>query len=305
MDSYRMIDEKDVGGFLSALISVIKRAFFYILASLKRYYLIAALVFIGIVAGGHFFLKTTGYNYYESGMACEFNSMSNKTYGEMLQNLEILVKTHSFASLSQTLQIPLPDAQKILNIDAVNMSGSPLNEDITADKFPFYIKVKATDRAVFFVLQPALMNYLNTASPYRQKTNDFESASTLNKINFLKKDLSLADTIIEGYGKYLSSGRSLIISDTSAKNSNISALFRYKDQQENKLLQLEWRIKELAQGHAVEVLHGFLPPDTPSESTSGFMKWLLIAGICISIFIVVCMNLIRDASVESERVSKT
>jgi len=300
-----MIDEKDVGGFLSALISIIKRTFLYILFSLRRYYLVAGLVFALIVGGGYYFLKNSSYNYYEAGMACEFNSMSYKTYGEMLQNLDILVKTHSYPTLAQTLEIPVPDAQRILSIDAVNMSGSPLYEDITADKFPFYIKVKATDRAVFSALQPALINYLSTGSPFHQKTEEFETATTLNKINFLKKDLSLADTVIEDYGKYLSSGKSLIISDTSAKNSNISALFKYKDQQENKLLQLEWRSKELAQGKSVEVLHGFLPPDTPSKSNNGFMKWLLVAGICISIFIVVCMNLIRDASVESERVGKT
>src|SRR6185437_5880623 len=143
MDSYRMIDEKDVGGFLSALISIIKRTFLYILFSLRRYYLVAGLVFALIVGGGYYFLKNSSYNYYEAGMACEFNSMSYKTYGEMLQNLDILVKTHSYPTLAQTLEIPVPDAQRILSIDAVNMSGSPLYEDITADKFPFYIKVKA------------------------------------------------------------------------------------------------------------------------------------------------------------------
>jgi hypothetical protein len=295
MDSYRMIDKKDVGGFLSAIISITKRTFLYVLASSKRYYLLAVLVFTGIVLGGYLLLKSTNYDYYEANMACEFNSLGNKTYGEMLQNIAILVKTHSFVTLSQTLEIPMAQAQKISSMYSTNYSGSPLYEDITADKYPFYIYVKATDRSVFSVLEPAIIKYLNTSSPFHQKTMEFESASTLGKIKFLERDISLADTIILDYGKYLTNGRPLVISDTSAKNSNISSLFRYKDLQENKLLQLQWRTKELNQ--TVEVLHGFLPPDNPIHSNDGLIKYLLISGACISIFIVVCANLIKDGSV--------
>jgi hypothetical protein len=53
------------------------------------------------------------------------------------------------------------DAAKIADIDAVNIAGSPLSEDITEAKQPFYIHVKLHDRQIADTLAVKLENYFN------------------------------------------------------------------------------------------------------------------------------------------------
>jgi hypothetical protein len=301
MDSYRMIDAKDAGNLLSAMLILVSNAILFMIASLRRYFLPAILVFVILVFAGYLYKNATGYKYFESEMACQYNSMNNKFYGELIQKLDMLANTGSVNTLSKTLNISEAQAQQILSISAVNIFGSPLYEDNTApDKKPIYIRLKATDRNVFAPMEQAIIKYLNGNSPYREKQKQLEFTFTEEKIKYLNRNLALSDSIINDFGIYLKNGRT-VSADTSGKIFNINSMFRLKEQMEDKLLQYEWREKELDQ--RIEILYRFSPPDHPQSSNGNLMRMILLLAIGLSLLTAVFLNLLRSSNVPAGTVT--
>jgi hypothetical protein len=284
MEEYRMIDGKDVSDFLSGFLYFVKKVINYLLSSLKEHYIAAILVFILSAAAGIFLWYRTG-NLYESEMVCEFNDLSKKIYGEMVQKLDDLAKTRSYNALSTNLHLPLEDAREIVSIEGTNISGSKLYEDFTPDRGPMYFKVTATNNHVFAPLQKALLDYLNNNSPYRSQTDQLEIERIKHKNEFLNKDILLVDSLIAAYPNVL---KNINPFDTTYKLSNIPTLLHYKSDLEEDLLKQEWREKELRS--SVELLYGFVPTDHIEHVKNKKLIITILLAWCLSCFVAVLLK---------------
>src|ERR1022692_4780747 len=109
MDQYRMINGNDFADFVSGFIYFIRKIFNYVVTAVKEYFKTAILIFIFTIAAGLFYWHYSKI-FYEAVMVCSFTEMNKKTYGEMVHNLGLLAKSHSFNVLALQLNIPLDDA---------------------------------------------------------------------------------------------------------------------------------------------------------------------------------------------------
>lgn len=285
-----MIDKNDVTGFLSSFLRFIKGIFAYTLAAVRQNMAIAILALVLVLAAAFYFWKSQK-SYYEAEMVCTYSNMTKKAYGEMVHNLDLLIQNKSYHALASTLNIPEDQAASIISIEAKNIAGSPLYEDVTTDGSPMYFTVKATDRNVFVPLQEALVYYMNHGSPFRQVRDKMELESISNKRNFLQKDMAMVDSIVISYSKFLKRTKS--VTDTAAGFSNIASLFTYKNSLEDKDLQQEWRAKELAQ--AVHVEHGFLTPDNPVNNRKSLLWTIILCSLLLPTVICVIYRLLSES----------
>lgn len=271
---YRMIGREDMQGFLGEFFIFIARIIRFILLSLRRFFIPALIVFLLIASGGFLYWRSHK-PVYETEMVCQFNNLSKKVYGDMLLKLDLLIQSQSWHTLAEALQMPEEQVAKITSLQGLNMQGSQLHEDVTSYRDPLYIKVKATDKAVFAPLEKSILDYLNTNSPYRLLRNEMELASINQKIRYLDRNLGLSDTVLLAYSSFLHNIK--LAKNTTAGFSNVSHLLNYKNELEDKRIQNAWRIHELDQ--SVEILHGFLPPDKPERGRSK----ILIAGLALGL----------------------
>lgn len=282
MDEYRMVDGKDVTDFLSAFTGVVSRLFRYIIVTIRQYLLAAIALFLLILSAGSFLWYNSPASY-ESEMVCEFNKLSKKTYGEMVQKLDALARSHSYDALAVSLQIPVSVARDILSIDGRNSEGSLLAEDATAVQGPMYFKVSATSGGVFNTMQEALLNYLNNGSPLSIRIGEMEMEKLNTHLDLVKKDLVQVDSI-------LSESRALLTRqgstpDTSLKISVIPALLAYKKQLEGEFLASDRAKKDI--NPTVKLVYGFAQPH-PAISTRHkiLMRTLLLALLLPSVSVI-------------------
>jgi hypothetical protein len=279
MDQYRMIEGKDVSDFFSGFSNMLRRAILLILKAVKTYFIASLIVFL-LVAGYSIYKWNGTKKLYRSEMVCEFNNLSKKVYGEMVQRLDILARTQSYNALASYLKLPVEKAKEIVSIEGTNMEGSLLREDITTTRSPMYFKVIATSNNVFAPLQDALLDYLNSNSPYRLQRNVMENERIAHKVAFVKTDIALVDTALMAY---ISSFRNITShADTSYRLSNIPNLINYKRTLEEELLGQEWRTQEIKS--SVELLFGFTPPDNPTQESNKSLVTSFVLAFVLAIF---------------------
>ena len=253
-----MIKGDDITDVVNGFVTFIKSAIWYVITSVKAYFIALIVIFLLVLGIGIYNVYRLPL-YYECEMVCEFNTLTKKTYGEMVERLNVLAQTKSYDALADNLHIPVEYARDIISIEGHNKQGSLLLEDATPDKDPMYFKVTATTNKVYSVVQPALLSYLLTNSPYRLEMNRKENAKVNQKIDFLNSDIALVDTILTGYSVLIKNAN--FHSDTSFRTSAIPSLLNYKKQLEDGLVAEEWGREELKA--PVQILYGFMPAETP------------------------------------------
>jgi len=269
MDEYQMINADDARDFLKSFTSFISNTIRYILTAIKRHWVVTITTFILIAGVGSYYLSTST-PYYKATMVCEFTAMSKKTYGEMLLQLDVLARSHSYTTLAKTLDILEIDAKAIQSIEGNNISGTPLYDDFTGDQGPMYITAKGTSNKIFQDLEQAIPRYL-AASPFRIKRNNMEREQQTQKIQYLNEDLISLDSVILAYTTFIKHAE--IAVDSVNLLTKVPQLFELKSEMEEKLQKAKWRIRELEQ--PVEVLYGFVAPDKPLTNNNG-RAWAIL-----------------------------
>lgn len=292
MTEYKMISAADAKDFLKSFSIFITASLRYIYKAAKTHWATTISAFIVIAGIGAYRIITTPLQY-RATMVCEFTSLSKKTYGEMLSQLNDLAENHSHAQLAAALSIPENEANAITGISGLNITGTPLYDDYTGDRGPMYITVTSTNRNVFADLQRQLPEYLGNHSSFRIKRNEMEREQCERRIFQFKNDMILLDSLISAYALHIKNTTEL--TDSSIIKTNIDKLFEIKAAKEDKVEQAEWRIKELEQ--PVEVLYGFLPADKPA-SPYNKKSWciLFICAATISIGFATFLRLFKDAN---------
>lgn len=276
MDRYRMIEAKEFNNFIAGFSAFIKTALLYLFIILRQYFILFAILFLSITAIGswYYYSRPATYN---TEMVCNVNNINHKTSGEMIQKLSILVNTQSYNALSYALGLPVEKVKAIVSLNGKNHVGSMLFEDYSDDRSPIYIQVTSTDRSIYPQLQAAILNYLNTSSPYKNARKPIEASMSKQKAVYLKQDLYNVDSIIAAYCSYLKN--TTIIKDSISGLPGITGLITFKDRLEDRISWEEnYRPNEIQ--HPYEVLHGFIPPDNPERpSKAVFIKLAAIAFI--------------------------
>lgn len=187
----------------------------FAIQSFKRFYLVFFILLVAAMALGYYqyisqksFTATSSYVY---------NELTKKTYGEMIDKLQEMVLSSSYHQLAAELQLPLQRAEKIVGIQATNLYGSKLSEDITERNKSFYITVEATDKTLFDKLQPVLESYLNNnllaAQMVKRKVYKMEQ-----RLAYLQAEQAMLDSLKMAYTKSLEKSSSSVSANANPFN---------------------------------------------------------------------------------------
>jgi len=155
---------------------------------------LAILLVAVLITGWQIYRIRTYIPFYESRASFVYQELHKKTYGEMIDQLNQLVQERSYTTVATSLNIPEKQAQQILSVEALNLYGSKLSEDITTDKSPFYIRVKVSDKSAFDSLSSKVSLYLNS-NPYYVAMLKRKQVSLKTEIDQLNHELQLLDSI--------------------------------------------------------------------------------------------------------------
>ncbi len=171
-----------------------------LLRSVKRYYLLLIVLLIGCAALGYKQYQQS--HVFEARSSYVYVELQKKTYGEMVDKLQDMIKAGSYNRLAASLQLPVAQARDIVDLKAENIYGSRLSEDVTEEKKLFYINVVATNSTVFDTLQHALENYLNNNILVKE-TIDRKKKILQQKIAYQETELIMLDSLKAAYTKSL------------------------------------------------------------------------------------------------------
>lgn len=290
MEEYRMIGKSDISGFLDSFIKFIRNSIRFTILSVRRFALSSIVVFTLIAVAGIYYTVSKP-AYYESDMVCVYNHLHKKTYGEMIRKLNTLAQTGSYTTLAKMLDMPVEKVKAVVSMEAQNIAGSPLSEDISQGKFPFYIVVKATNATVYNDLQPALLKYMNS-TPYQALRNKLEAKRLTQKIQYAGHSIQQIDSIVSAYPLLLKESANEL--DTANNVSNMIGLISYRDKLVNTMLTDESTVQSMI---SVELLHGFTPSEHPiqPEKTKTILSFIILAAIFACIWAVL-KNLMSNVS---------
>lgn len=270
-EQYTAVSSAEIGRSVVHFIAFMAKAAAFCLRAIKDGIVFAFSVFI-LLSLFFWFWNRGGQGYYQSEMVCAYNSLHKKTFGEMVHRLDLLARSGSANQLAQELQMKPEDTRKIIALDARNVAGSPLWEDINSERSPMYFVATTTDRTIFPELQEKLLNYLNQ-TPYEGKRIAFEQQKATVKIDAYRNSMTQIDALISGLGTSIGSVRAS--ADSSTGIANIAALFRYKDELLEKMLEAQRSALYL---QPVEMIYGFAPADRPAmKGRMQMVKWFAIA----------------------------
>lgn len=195
------MEQNSLVSFLKNTFQFYKTILLYIRKSFMKNWIFSLLLFVLFSVA--FLLQTTSKQDFYTGKASfTFSYLNKKVYGDRLLSLQQLVAEKQYQTVAQLLKINSSTANKLLEFEAKNVAGSPLHEDYTEQKYPFYVHIKATKPAVFVGLEKAITDYLNEQSfdknyirfeqdKLRQKRIIFEK--DLQRVDSLKKLISVSD----------------------------------------------------------------------------------------------------------------
>lgn len=177
------------------------KLFSFVLNSCKKYWYI---ILLGIALGAglayYKFQKSTPY--FEGKATLTFSDFNKKIYGEMTEKLRGLCRSGSYQTLAERLHLSEADATNIMDIEAVNIAGSPLAEDITESKLPFYIRVKLKDRKIADSLLVHYETYLNN-NPQVKSLIETNTGKMKERLAYTSYQLQKMDSLKSAYQFYL------------------------------------------------------------------------------------------------------
>jgi len=271
-----MIGGKDFEGFVSGFISFIKQVLWYTWRSMMEYHKTTLLI-CALISGIGIFLWYQSPMVYQATMVAGLRDLDKKNYGEMIHDLDKLIKNNSYASLSRYLNISIQDAQQLVDIEGKNTAGSMLYEDITKEKAPVYFEVTARNNQIFPEVEKGLINYLNTASRYLNTKAYTDSIDISTQLQYLYKNIASSDSIIAADYQVLKKSTT---SGLPAITYTLDSALKFKNTLEAQIIsekQMSAQLKE-----PVVILHSFIPPDHPSGNRKQILRLTILAAIVLS-----------------------
>lgn len=251
---------------------------------IEKKYLVISLSIIFLIIGLVRYQKSTPY--FETKATFYYIELNKKIYGEMLDKINVLAETKSYKLLSQKLNISEKEASGILAIKGLNIANSPLSEDITEVKVPFYIQIKILDRNIADKVLYGLEFYLNSNRVGKEIIEN-NIVKLKRRIVFLDAELQKIDSLRLAYNYYLT--QTNINSNKLVNNLSIKDIFKKSEEVFIERNDLELTLKNYK---SVHILDNFIVPDAPTKLSLivEIVKFLII-GILISILLSVFLQI--------------
>lgn len=168
--------------------------------NIRRYYLLMIVLFAVFAVVGYKQYKDS--KVFEAKASFVYIELQKKTYGEMLDKLQDMIKAKSYNRVAEALAIPVDQARSILFISAQNIYGSKLSEDITEKDKLFYVNVEAVNSKVFDSLQYSIEHYLNNNVLVKELIAR-RTKMLQQKIAYQKSELAMLDSLKVAYTQSL------------------------------------------------------------------------------------------------------
>lgn len=259
--------------FLKSVLAFYQSMFRFCIFSIKNFWYVSFIsLFIAIAA--IYYYSASQKDQFTGTASFTFNYLNKKVYGDRLFMVQRLVEQQQVSDLAKLLQIPVKSAKCIVSFQAKNVAGSPLQEDYTEQKYPFYTEVMTTNKAGFYQLENALANYLN-ASKFDQDYIRSEHIKLRKKQQIFQADLKRIDSLKE----------LITINDLP----NYTEAITLVENISNQLLAIEQQLKKPV---SIEVLNEFVPVKTEkSQLVMSFAKKIGLLFIIISVVLSVLFQL--------------
>lgn len=196
------------------------RAFFRLLFRLFDLLIISIvsgrfIILIALLLGIAFGLyRYSGSSYqYKGTMLIRFNTLSPRTYGELLDQLNQLASTGSVKELSDALKIAPQTAAAITAINSrtlYNMVLSDTNSQVRDRVFKITLTLQ-NDQTPADTLSQAFLNYLNSL-PFVVSSRQKEKEIQAEKLAFINKELhklDSANTLLSSVQAYTKTGNTV------------------------------------------------------------------------------------------------
>jgi hypothetical protein len=262
--------------FLKNTLQFYQTTFDFIRLSLKKNWIFSLLLFVLFSVA--FLLQTTRKQDFYTGKASfTFSYLNKKVYGDRLLSLQQLVAEKQYQTVAQLLKTDVISAKNLLEVEAKNVAGSPLHDDYTEQKYPFYVHVTALKPSVFVGLENAIATYLNEQS-FDKNYIRFEQEKLRQKRIIFEKDLQRVDSL----------KKLISVSDLPKYVEAITLV-------ENLTNQITAIDKQLNQTSSITVLNSFVPIKTAKNGiiVNLGIKYL-IAFFLLTIVLSVTLQLSRN-----------
>ncbi len=270
---------EDIRNYVKTIKSFYARLINFSVNAIKHY---KTFILTGILLGAGFaiFKDIKDKPYYFGKASFTYNELHKRIFGEMIDKLRNLTITDSYKTLGEKLKLSEKEASGILDIEAVNITGSPLSDDMSDAKLPFYIRVKLTDRNLADTLLVCLENYFNNNRQAKTiiATNTKQMA---DKIVFFKSQLTKLDSLKSSYRFYLST-KTYNAANNTINTFNPIDLYTESEKLFNATSDLESILKSYK---AVKILDQFVLNDIPVK-TPLVVLLLLYMGIGLIVTVV-------------------
>jgi hypothetical protein len=275
---------KEFKSQLNKFRSFLRQVFLGAVVLLRRYLVLILLLAIGFTAWGFYQYKYL--RSYTSRASFTYIESQKKFYGEMADKLQDMIKTGSYKQVAKSLNIPLSQTYGIIAINAVNMQGAKLSEDITEHNKFFYVDVTATNSNIFDTLQTALEYYFNNNISIKQRMTGNRERIEHN-IAYLKQELVKLDSLKVAYTNSLSKPNTSVA--IGSNTFNPTDVYVKSEKISNDIGDLEILLKNNYK--AVQLQDGFMVSQSPNESL------FAIAAKCFVYFVVVSFGMIFVISI--------
>ncbi|MFA6261326.1 MAG: hypothetical protein WC760_07660 [Bacteroidia bacterium] len=254
----------------------------------RKILLFILLVLAGGVAGWYVTHKQEPY--YESGITCTFNDLHKKTYGEMIVLLNTYIQQGQTDVLKEELQVTQEAAQSLIYIHAANILGSPLQDDFTTERLPFYLKIGQRQPEYAQEIHEGILRYLQ-ANSYSASRRKVSLENAWNKINYVNQQICMLDSIKRAYRYALLQDK---LSGIQQVEIHPERVFKESDSLFNVMQEANWVLKI---DNSVEKIYEQRPTQiiTPVQTTRNAT---LGAGAGILLFL--CIALFSKSSKEPE-----
>lgn len=205
---------------MSGLRSFVRGTAVLALAALRRYYLAAILLLA--VAGFLGFREYRNSKSFEAKASFVYIELQKKTYGEMLDKLQDMIKAGSGNRVAEALGISPERARHIISLHADNIYGSKLSEDITEKNQLFYVTVTASEGSLYDSLHYAIERYLNNNVMVGEIVAR-RKKMLVQQIAYLKNDLAMLDSLKAAYTRNLNHASGTVF--PAAGNADLVPLY--------------------------------------------------------------------------------
>lgn len=121
------------------------------------------LILLPLIAGaGGFFYSRMQPPLYRAGMTVSYVFLEKKIYADMLMKLDAILKSGSRDQAMEMLGVNEEVIETLVCVDAENIKGEPLAEDLSSERIPFNVVVYVTSLEHLGTLEKGIVHFLNS-----------------------------------------------------------------------------------------------------------------------------------------------